>query len=101
MNLADAIASRAAAFTVTEAASLLDVDVRTVSRACDDGQLPSLRIGRRLLIPRLPLLALLGVDPNKSEAGAPTPAQALTVDDSPPGGRHDHTTAGSALSVAS
>lgn len=60
MKLDDALTSRAAALTVTQTAELLDVDVRTVSRACDEGQLPSLRVGRRLLVPRLPLLALLG-----------------------------------------
>ena len=62
MNLTDLQASKAAAFTVTDVASLLAVDERTVRRACEDGQLPSLRIGRRLLIPRLPLLAALGAD---------------------------------------
>ncbi len=62
MNLDEALASRAAAFTITDVASLLDVDTRTVSRAVEDGQLPALRIGRRILIPRLPLLALLGAD---------------------------------------
>ena len=63
MNLDDVRASKAAALTVTETAELLGVDVRTVSRACDEGQIPSLRISRRLLIPRLPLLALLGAAP--------------------------------------
>jgi excisionase family DNA binding protein len=37
------------------------VDVRTVSRAIENGELPSVRLGRRVLLPRLPLLAVLGV----------------------------------------
>jgi excisionase family DNA binding protein len=35
--------------------------VRTVSRAIGNGELPALRLGRRVLIPRVPLLAVLGV----------------------------------------
>jgi len=65
MNLDDIRASQVAALTVTDVADVLGVDPRTVSRACDDGQLPSLRLGRRLLIPRLPLLALLGAAPGR------------------------------------
>jgi excisionase family DNA binding protein len=42
----------------------MDVDPRTVTRAIEDGQLPSVRLGRRVLIPRLPLLELLGIDPD-------------------------------------
>lgn len=64
MNLDDVRRSRAAALTVAQTSQVLGVDPRTVTRACDEGQLPSLRIGRRLLIPRLPLLALLGADGN-------------------------------------
>lgn len=52
-------ASAAATVTRADVAALLDVDERTVTRAVDAGQLPSLRIGRRVLIPRVPLLALL------------------------------------------
>jgi excisionase family DNA binding protein len=53
--------SRAAVVTVAQAASVFGVDVRTVTRAIDNGELPALRLGRRVLIPRLPLLAALGV----------------------------------------
>jgi hypothetical protein len=35
--------------------------VRTVTRAIENGELPALRLGRRVLIPRLPLLAAVGV----------------------------------------
>lgn len=51
---------RKLAITKAEAAHALDVDVRTVSRAIADGSIPSVRVGRRVLIPRLPFLALFG-----------------------------------------
>jgi excisionase family DNA binding protein len=50
-------------FTRQQVADALGVDPRTVTRAIEDGSLPSLRLGRRVLIPRLPLLAKLGIDP--------------------------------------
>ena len=50
----------AATVTRADVAKLLGVDERTVTRAIVDGQLPSLRVGRRVLIPRVPLLARLG-----------------------------------------
>jgi excisionase family DNA binding protein len=53
--------SRAAVVTVAQAAGVFGVDVRTVARAIENGELPALRLGRRVLIPRLPLLAALGV----------------------------------------
>lgn len=52
-------ASPKAALTVTEVAALLGLDQRTVRRACEDGQLPALYAGRRILIPRERLLPLL------------------------------------------
>ena len=59
MNLADLRTCQNAALTVTAVAGLLHLDERTVRRACEDGDLPRLKVGRRLLIPREPLLALL------------------------------------------
>ena len=53
--------SRAAVVTVAQAAAVLGVDVRTVTRAIENGELPALRLGRRVLIPRLLLLTALGV----------------------------------------
>ncbi len=52
--------SRAAVVTVAPAAAVFGVDVRAVTRAIENGELPALRLGR-VLIPRLPLLAALGV----------------------------------------
>lgn len=48
-----------ACLTMAEVAQLLELDVRTVARGCADGQLPSIRVGRRTLVPREPLIALL------------------------------------------
>jgi excisionase family DNA binding protein len=59
MTLDELRASSAAIVTVPAVASLLEVDPRTVLRGCEDGQLPSIRVGRRVLIPRLRLLAML------------------------------------------
>jgi excisionase family DNA binding protein len=53
--------SRAAVVTVAQAAAVFGVDVRTVTRAIENGELQALRLGRRVLISRLPLLAALGV----------------------------------------
>lgn len=41
------------ALTPTEVARLLGVDRRTVSRAIEDGDLPGVRVRRKLFIPRL------------------------------------------------
>lgn len=51
--------STRATVTRAEVARLPDVDVRTVGRAIADGQLPVLRISRRLLFPRVPLAEML------------------------------------------
>jgi excisionase family DNA binding protein len=73
MNLDDLRASTAAALTVTQVAGLLNVDERTVRRGCEDGQLPRLRIGRRLLIPTEPLRQLLAANTSDMSADpAPT-----------------------------
>ncbi|MBF4568513.1 helix-turn-helix domain-containing protein [Plantibacter sp. VKM Ac-2880] len=56
-----------------EVASLLSVDPRTVSAAARAGDLPCVRIGRLVLIPREPLLALLAHDAAPL-VSSPTPA---------------------------
>ncbi len=61
MDLEELRISRAAVVTVAQAAAVFGVDVRTVTRAIENGELPAVRLGRRVLIPRLPLLAALGV----------------------------------------
>src|SRR3954451_756474 len=61
---------RAAVVTIAQAAAILGVDARTVSRAIHNGELPALRLGRRLLIPRVPLLACLGASDGLAEDDA-------------------------------
>jgi len=51
-----------AAITRSQTAQVLGVDERTVTRAIQHDELPSLQVGRRVLVPRLPLLRLLGVE---------------------------------------
>lgn len=52
-------ASDAAALTRSEVAELFGVDPRTITEAVRRGDLPSVRLGRMLFIPREPLLAML------------------------------------------
>jgi excisionase family DNA binding protein len=49
-----------------EVAALLTLDPRTVDHAIDDGTIPAVRIGRRVLIPRRPFLRAFGVDDEAS-----------------------------------
>lgn len=44
-----------------EVARLLAIDPRTVDHGIDDGTIPAVRIGRRVLIPRRPFLATFGI----------------------------------------
>jgi excisionase family DNA binding protein len=48
--------------TVPEAGDLLGVGRTAAYDAVARGELPALRIGRRILVPVAPLLAMLGVD---------------------------------------
>jgi excisionase family DNA binding protein len=45
-----------------EVAALLTLDPRTVDHAIDDGTIPAVGVGRRVLIPRRPFLETFGVD---------------------------------------
>ena len=45
--------------TRTEAAELLHVDPRLISRGVSEGKIPHLRLGRRVLILREPLIRML------------------------------------------
>ncbi|WP_249353185.1 helix-turn-helix domain-containing protein [Rhodococcus sp. Q] len=48
------------AITRTTAAQALGVDPRTVTAGIENGTIPSVKLGRRVLIPRIPFLALFG-----------------------------------------
>ncbi len=71
MDLEELRISRAAVVTVAQAAAVLGVDVRTVTRAIENGELQAVRLGRRVLIPRLPLLAAPGVEVDESRPEVP------------------------------
>ena len=51
--------SPSAVCTISEVAELMHVDRRTVGQAITTGTIPSIRLGRSVLIPREQLLALL------------------------------------------
>jgi excisionase family DNA binding protein len=76
MDLEELRACRSAVITIADAAAVLGVDARTVSRAVQSGELPALRVGRRLLIPRLPLLPRLGVIESANGAHQDSPTVA-------------------------
>lgn len=59
MTLEELQASTAATITRTAAAEVLGVNPRTVGRGIEDGSIPAIRIGRRVVIPRLPFLRML------------------------------------------
>lgn len=62
MSVNDLLASGKAVITRTEAAELLECDVRTVSRAIEKGEIDVLPFGRHKMIPVRPLLKRLGIE---------------------------------------
>ncbi|MET3769435.1 excisionase family DNA binding protein [Marisediminicola sp. UYEF4] len=58
-SLAEVRASTSAALSMSEVATVLDLDPRTISAAAAAGEIPSVRIGRRVLVPREAFLAML------------------------------------------
>lgn len=68
--------------SVAETAELLGISRWLVEQAVSDGSLPSVRLGRRLVIPRAQLLAWLEDDGFGDGVGAPSrfcrPQAALT-----------------------
>ena len=59
LDIDDLRRRRSLVITRQEAAQALGVDPRTITTAIARGELPSIRIGRRILIPRPQLLALI------------------------------------------
>lgn len=57
---------RSLTINVAEAAEITGFTQSAIRRALRDGALPSLRVGRLVRIPRIPLLKLLGVDEGES-----------------------------------
>jgi excisionase family DNA binding protein len=60
VTLKDLQESDEVAITRTAAASALGIDPRTVTASIADGTIPSVKLGRRVLIPRLPFLTMFG-----------------------------------------
>jgi excisionase family DNA binding protein len=54
--------------TIEEAGRLLRISRQSAYQAARAGELPTIRIGRRLLVPRARLLALLGEQAEGGEA---------------------------------
>ncbi|WP_223626756.1 helix-turn-helix domain-containing protein [Microbacterium sp. EST19A] len=61
MTIEDLRASNSAAITRQDVADALGIDPRTVTEGIRQGNIPSLKIGRRVLIPREKFLALFDV----------------------------------------
>ena len=57
--------------TVQQASELLGISLRSAYRAAEAGQLPILRLGRRLFVPTRRLLAMLGMSPEDLAAMLP------------------------------
>ena len=53
--------------SIEDAAAALGVGRSTAYAAAREGSLPTLRLGRRLLVPTAKLLAMLGVEPEREE----------------------------------
>ena len=69
MNLDEA--SRRATLTIEEAASLLGIGRGTAYEAARTGDLETIRMGRRLLVPAARLLRVLGIeDPSSNGDGS-------------------------------
>jgi excisionase family DNA binding protein len=60
MSITELLSSDRTTITVPEAASLMGADPRTVRRGIEEGKIPSIRIGRKVLILVAPFLVLLG-----------------------------------------
>ncbi len=56
-----------AVISIAETAQLLECDPRTVNKGIGEGRIPSIPIGRRLLVPVIPLLRLLGIEDGGSK----------------------------------
>jgi excisionase family DNA binding protein len=62
MTLEELRQSTAATVTIADTSSVLGVDPRTVSHAIANGELPAIKVGRRILIVRERLVAMLTVE---------------------------------------
>ena len=54
--------STSLALTMKDAAKLVGVDYRTIKLGIENGTIPTIQLGPRRMIPRVPLLRAFGVD---------------------------------------
>lgn len=54
--------------SVEDASELLGISVRSAYKAARTGELPTLRLGRRVLVPTPKLLEMLGLPPDSVQA---------------------------------
>jgi excisionase family DNA binding protein len=66
-NLEEELMSTKLTYTVTEAAELLGISRSSAYECVRRGEIPSLTLGRRVVIPRRALEALLAVEPERPE----------------------------------
>jgi excisionase family DNA binding protein len=59
------VAGHRLALTVTEAASVLGISRALAYELVARGELPSIRLGRRLVVPKVALLQMLGLSPRR------------------------------------
>ena len=103
MTLDELLTTDRAVITVAECARLLEVDPRTVSAAVAAGEIPGVRLGRRLLIPVQRLRPLLTERAQtEDEPGALTPGTAPTIEpaEERAHGSHDDSTSPGLRGVA-
>lgn len=50
------------ALTMKDAAKLVGVDYRTIKLGIESGTIPTVQMGPRRMIPRIPLLRVFGID---------------------------------------
>jgi hypothetical protein len=62
MSIKEVIDSGLGAISISQAAGLMGCDPRTVSRGIAQGDIESFPVGRRVLVPVIPLLKKLGVE---------------------------------------
>ena len=72
-----------ATITIEEAGKLLGISRRSAYRAAAAGELPTLRLGRRLLVPTPRLLALLGMPAGDAEPPPSRPSAPRAGDGRP------------------
>ena len=63
-------------FTITETANALGISRAFAYELVRKGELPSIRLGRRIVVPKLQLAKLVGVDADPDAGGEPDEAEA-------------------------